>query len=70
MIEKNFDRKQIELVTKYDTNDAQKESLVGGPSLRRGIYIRYRIWTGGVQNPLWQGRRMSAISGNELYYEL
>ena len=38
---------QIELVTKYDTNDAQKESLVGGPSLRRGIYIRYRIWTGG-----------------------
>ena len=38
---------QIESVTKYDTNDAQKESLVGGPSLRRGIYIRYRIWTGG-----------------------
>ena len=27
---------QIELVTKYDTKNAYKESLVGGPNLRRG----------------------------------
>ena len=33
---------QIELVTKYDTKNAYKESLVGGPNLRRGggVHIR------------------------------
>ena len=31
MIEENIDNNlQIELVTKYDTNDAEKEILVGG----------------------------------------
>ena len=30
---------QIELVTKYDTKNAYKESLVGGPNLRRGVHI-------------------------------
>ena len=33
MIEENIDKNlQIELVTKYDTNDAEKEILVGGAS--------------------------------------
>ena len=38
---------QIELVTKYDTNDAWKESLVRGPNLRRGFHTRKWIWNGG-----------------------
>ena len=42
---------QIELVTKYDINDAQKESL-GSSNLRRRVHIRQRIWTGrGGPNP-------------------
>ena len=40
---------QIELVTKYDTKNAYKESLVGGPNLRSGVHIRKRILIGGVQ---------------------
>ena len=40
---------QIELVAKYDTNDAKKEVFVGGSNLRRGVHIRWRIWTGGVE---------------------
>ena len=48
VIEKNIDKKslQVELVTKYDIKDAQKESLVkgsksakGGPN-PRGVQIR------------------------------
>ena len=38
---------QIELVTKYDINDAQKESLVGeSKPAKGGVHIRQRIWTG------------------------
>ena len=46
MIEKNIDKKlAIELVTNYNSNDAHKESLVGGggPNLQRGVHIRERI---------------------------
>ena len=41
----------MELVTKYDTNDAKKESLMGGSKSAkgRGVHIRSRIWTGGFQ---------------------
>ena len=64
---------QIELVTKYDINDAQKESLVGESKPAKGVHIRQRIWTGGGSksakgpNPLWHRRKMSVISGNDLY---
>ena len=41
---------QIELVTKYDTKNAYKESLVGGPNLRRGgPYPLADLDGGGVQ---------------------
>ena len=41
---------QIELVTKYDTKNAYKESLVGGPNLRRGgPYPLAVLDRGGVQ---------------------
>ena len=38
---------QIELVTKCDTNDALKESLVGGPKLRRGSISASGFGQGG-----------------------
>ena len=45
MIEKNIDKKlAIELVTNYNSNDAHKESLVGGVQIcKGGVHIRERI---------------------------
>ena len=65
---------QIELVTKYDINDAQKESLVGeSKPAKEGPYPPADMdWGGGSKsakgpNPLWHRRKMSVISGNDLY---
>ena len=48
---------QIELVTKYDTNDFFKESLVGvgggGSKSTKGVHIRRWIWTGRIR--IWTG---------------
>ena len=50
MIEKNIDKKslQVELVTKYDIKDAQKESLVKGSKSAKG-----GSKSAGGPNPLW-----------------
>ena len=67
---------QIELVTKYDTNGAQKESLVGEfKPTKEGPYPPADMdWEGGGgsksakgPNTLWHQRKMSVISGNDLY---
>ena len=64
---------QIELVTKYDTNDAPKESLVEGVQICEGGTISASVYMdGGVQI---RGGSKSAVtpaqnvrdSGNELY---
>ena len=39
---------QVELLTKYDTNDVKKESLVGGVQICEvGVHVHQQIWTGG-----------------------
>ena len=64
---------QIELVTKYDTNDAWKESLVRGPNLRRRFHTRKWIWNGGPYpladfdrgsisvNGFWTGSKFAGV---------
>ena len=60
---------QIELVTKYDINDAQKESLVGEfKPTKEGPYPPADMdWEGGGSksargpNTLWHRRKMSLI---------
>ena len=50
MIEKNIDKKlAIELVTNYNSNDAHKESLVGGVQIRKGGSISASGFRPGAQ---------------------
>ena len=45
MILRGFHPPQSIIITKYNTNAAQKESLMGGGG--GGVHIRWQIWTGG-----------------------
>ena len=63
MIKKNIGKSlQIELVTKYDTKDDWKESLVGGSKSAKGGSI-----SAGGPNPLWHG---DDVSSYLKYYQL
>ena len=45
MIEKNIDRKLANIIS-YQKRYSKGKFGRGGPNLRRGIHIRWRIWTG------------------------
>ena len=45
MILRGFHPPKNIIITKYNTNAAQKESLMGGGG--GGVHIRWQIWTGG-----------------------
>ena len=45
MILRGFHPPKKIIITKYNTNAAQKESLMGGGGV--GVHIRWQIWTGG-----------------------
>ena len=46
MILRGFHPPKNNIITKYNTNAAQKESLMGGGG-GGGVHIRWQIWTGG-----------------------
>ena len=46
MILRGFHPPKNNIITKYNTNAAQKENLMGGGG-GGGVHIRWQIWTGG-----------------------